>query len=62
MFEAIKFLRLLRSSSQPPSRLDNHVTEGDLPESCNGVRVTVEELAFYQTHGKRWQPPAKSLW
>ncbi|MBY6198318.1 DUF58 domain-containing protein [Vibrio hangzhouensis] len=62
MFEAIKFLRLLRSSSEPQSHFENFVTEGDLPGSCNGVRVTVDELAFYQTHGKRWQPPAKSLW
>ncbi|MGF1750194.1 DUF58 domain-containing protein [Vibrio cionasavignyae] len=43
------------------SPLQQAIEQGHLP-TCNGVSLTVDELAFYQTHGKRWQPPAKSLW
>ncbi|MCL9773828.1 DUF58 domain-containing protein [Vibrio methylphosphonaticus] len=47
--------------SNQVSPLQQAIEQGNLP-TCNGVSLTVDELAFYQTHGKRWQPPAKSLW
>ncbi|CAH0529016.1 DUF58 domain-containing protein [Vibrio hippocampi] len=59
MLSSLKSL-LPSSPSTPP--LAVATKEGLLPELTNGVEVTVDELAFYQIHSQRWQPPKKSVW
>lgn len=55
-------LKSLLPSKHQPAPLELAVQEGQLPELTNGVSVSVDELAFYQIHSQRWQPPKKSLW
>ncbi|GMQ48295.1 DUF58 domain-containing protein [Vibrio sp. 10N] len=54
--------RALSTERSPSDSLQQLTATGKLPQSTNGVTVSVEELCFYQTHSQRWQPPAKSIW
>ncbi|MFA0087724.1 DUF58 domain-containing protein [Vibrio sp. 10N.261.51.F12] len=58
----LKNNQFFKRKAKQSNPLELAVTQGNLPAQCNGVSLTVDELAFYQTHGKRWQPPARSLW
>ncbi|GEA51746.1 hypothetical protein VIN01S_25500 [Vibrio inusitatus NBRC 102082] len=62
MFERLKLRRLFTTKTNSTNLLEQTIASGNLPTATNGVAVSVEELSFYQIHGKRWQPPAKSLW
>ncbi|MEZ9874267.1 DUF58 domain-containing protein [Vibrio breoganii] len=62
MFEGLKLHRLFSTKANSANLLEGAIASGELPNASNGVTVSVEELSFYQIHGKRWQPPAKSLW
>ncbi|SNX48532.1 hypothetical protein VTH8203_02150 [Vibrio thalassae] len=62
MFAKFNFANRFRKNTVNDRILEDAIAKGDLPTQCNGAFVSLPELCFYQTHGKRWQPPAKSLW
>ncbi|MPW35988.1 DUF58 domain-containing protein [Vibrio sp. B1Z05] len=62
MFEGLKAHAFWGRSAHRSHKTEQTLSSAHLPDSTNGVTVSIDELSFYQLHGKRWQPPAKSLW
>ncbi|GAD80175.1 DUF58 domain-containing protein [Vibrio ezurae] len=62
MFERLKTHAFWGGNSHSSNKAEQVLSSAHLPASTNGVTVSIDELSFYQLHGKRWQPPAKSLW
>ncbi|WP_088878190.1 DUF58 domain-containing protein [Vibrio mediterranei] len=62
MFRKFNLAKGFRKDTNNSHVLETAIVRGDLPIQCNGASISLQELCFYQTHGKRWQPPAKSLW
>ncbi|OBT16938.1 cytosolic protein [Vibrio sp. UCD-FRSSP16_10] len=62
MFERFKSAALFGAKTSSQNPFERAISAALLPHTSNGVTVNINELSFYQLHGKRWQPPAKSLW